>query len=388
MLSGIRVLSFTHYIQGPCASQYLADLGADVIKVEPLEGAFERRFSNCDYYPGGESMFFLLGNRNQKSLSIDLKTSEGTSTIKSLIKTSDVIVENYRPGVMDKLGLGYENVRDTNPRIVYASCSGYGRESKKAGQDILVEAYTGLASLNKKEPKGVGTPVIDQHGAIMAALGIVVALLNREKTNRGMHIETSLLGSAVDLEQEALSYCMNGIKQQYVDTGLACDFHQAPSGIYRTKDGFIAVTLVKIAQLKRVFPGVFDSFSEESRFKDNRIIDLSFSKEIKKKETCEIIKAFESEGIWYEKYNTLEDFAKCEDEINIHEINVNGHEVKLVGHQNKYDGEYPKLRIQPPDLGASNISILKEIGYMDCEIEKLMEKGIVGYPKKQRRKNG
>src|SRR3954447_7915753 len=128
LLEGLRVLSFCHYLQGPAATQYLADMGADVIKVEPLSGAFERHWSGGDTFVDGISAFFLSGNRNKRSLAVDLKQSEGRDLILRLIKRFDVVVENYRPGVMERLGLGYEDVRKVNPNIIYASATGFGAD--------------------------------------------------------------------------------------------------------------------------------------------------------------------------------------------------------------------------------------------------------------------
>src|SRR5699024_1588914 len=114
MLSGYRVLSFTHFLQGPSATQFLGDLGADVIKIESPKGAYERHWSGAESYLNGESVFFLLTGRNQRSLSVDLQTTEGKEVVRKLIKNADVIIENFRPGVMEKLGFGYEEVSKIN----------------------------------------------------------------------------------------------------------------------------------------------------------------------------------------------------------------------------------------------------------------------------------
>ena len=174
MLEGTKVLSFTHYMQGPSAAQVLADLGAEVVKVEAPKGAFERSWSGCNTYPGGVSMFFLLGNRNQTAISINLKSPEGKKIIYELVKEYDVVIENFRAGVMEKLGLGYEDLRKVNPKLIYCSCSGYGSsgpyvDAKKPGQDLLIQSMSGLVSLtgsNPDIPSPVGTPIVDQHGAV------------------------------------------------------------------------------------------------------------------------------------------------------------------------------------------------------------------------------
>ena len=150
MLQGVKVLSFTHYLQGPSAAQILADLGADVVKVESTKGAYERSWSGCNTYKNGVSVFFLLGNRNQRAIAVDLKSGEGKQIIYRLVKEYDVILENFRPGVMEKLGLGYETLKKINPRLIYCSCSGYGSSGpkvKKPGQDLLIQSMSGIAAL-------------------------------------------------------------------------------------------------------------------------------------------------------------------------------------------------------------------------------------------------
>ena len=163
MLQGVKVLSFTHYLQGPSAAQILADLGADVVKVESTKGAYERSWSGCNTYKNGVSVFFLLGNRNQRAIAVDLKSGEGKQIIYRLVKEDDVILENFRPGVMEKLGLGYETLKKINPRLIYCSCSGYGSSGpkvKKPGQDLLIQSMSGIAALtgNGADRYGGGRP--------------------------------------------------------------------------------------------------------------------------------------------------------------------------------------------------------------------------------------
>ena len=151
MLEGVKVLSFTHYLQGPSAAQALADLGADVVKVESCRGAYERGWSGCNTYKNGVSVFYLMANRNQRGVALDLKSDEGRETIYRLVRDKgyDVILENFRPGVMDKLGLGYEELKKLNPGVIYCSCTGYGSSGpkvRKPGQDLLIQGMSGLAA--------------------------------------------------------------------------------------------------------------------------------------------------------------------------------------------------------------------------------------------------
>jgi crotonobetainyl-CoA:carnitine CoA-transferase CaiB-like acyl-CoA transferase len=155
VLQGVRILSFTQFLLGPAGVQYLADMGADVIKIEPPGGKlFERNWAGCDLFLNGVSVFFLCAHRNQRSLTLDLKRPEGQAVAKRLVAGADVLVQNFRPGVMARLGLSYEEVAALNPRLIYVSASGYGEASTyrdRPGQDLLIQAMSGLASISGRE---------------------------------------------------------------------------------------------------------------------------------------------------------------------------------------------------------------------------------------------
>lgn len=389
MLEGVKVLSFTHYLQGPSAAQVLADLGADVVKVESPKGAYERSWSGCNTYPGGVSMFFLLGNRNQTSISVNLKSQEGKEIIRKLIMEYDVVIENFRAGVMDKLGLGYEDLKKINPSVIYCSCSGYGSSGpyvKKPGQDLLIQSMSGLAALtgsNPEAPSPVGTAVVDQHGAILAALGIIASVYDRARTGKGHKIEASLLSSALDLQQESLGYYMNG--GQFVErptSGLSTRFHQSPYGIYATKDGYLTLSLVPIDTLKKLFtPGCLDGYSANDQMNKRVEFDKIVCSEIKKKTTKEWVSIFEENNVWYAPVNEYDDVLKDEQVEYNHNILTMHHpkagNVRVVGHANRYDGENIAIRKLPPELGESTLSILRKLGYKDDEIKDFRQRGLI-----------
>ena len=217
-LSGVRVLSLTHYLQGPSCVQYLADLGADVIKVERIGGAYERHWSGAKAYLDDQSVFFLMAGRNQRSVEIDLSTPEGSDALWKLIKSADVLVENFRAGTLDRRGYSYEEVKKRNPRIVYCSLTGYGSTGpakSKPGQDLLIQSLSGLAMLTGRAedpPMPVGTAIVDQHAATLGALGILAALLQRNATGEGVKVDSNLLSAALNLQLEPLNYHLNGAK--------------------------------------------------------------------------------------------------------------------------------------------------------------------------------
>ena len=391
MLEGAKVLSFTHYMQGPSAAQVLADLGAEVVKVESVKGAYERSWSGCNTYPGGVSMFFLLANRNQTAISVNLKSAEGKQIIYDLVKEYDVVIENFRAGVMDKLGLGYEELKKINPRIIYCSCSGYGSSGpyvNKPGQDLLIQGMSGLAALtgaSEEIPSPVGTPVVDQHGAILAALGIIASLYDRERTGKGHKIEASLLSAALDLQQEALGYYMNGGRfTERPHTGLSTRLHSSPYGIYRTQNGHITLGMTPVEKLKEIFtPRCMDGYTAEDQMNRRIELDRIVSEEMKKRTTEEWMELFESLGIWYAPVNEYD--AVLEDEQVKYNRNIltmhhpEAGDVRVVGHANKYDGKNIGIRKLPPKLGESTCEILRRYGYSDETLKEYKEKGIVNW---------
>jgi crotonobetainyl-CoA:carnitine CoA-transferase CaiB-like acyl-CoA transferase len=389
MLKGVKVLSFTHFLQGPSAVQMLADLGADVIKIEPPKGAFERDWAGLDAFIEGVSVFFLLGNRNQRSLSINLRTEKGKKIINELVKDVDVVVENYRPGVMKRLGFDYETLREINPRLVYCSCTGYGSDGPyrdRPGQDLLLQAMSGLASLTGGKdapPTPVGTAAVDQHAAVLAAFGIVSALFNREKTNKGCIVENNLLNAALDLQIEPLVYHLN--KGPLWDrSALGSRFHQAPYGIYKTADSWITISLTPVEKLVKVFKSpelneVNQYEQEVRRLKINEIV----AEEFLEKTTEEWFSIFQEYEIWCGPVNNYEEVEKDPQvkwnkvigEVEHPEIGT----VKLLRHPLRYNGEVPEITQYPPRLGEHTRQILQEQGLSESEIESLFEEGVVNH---------
>ena len=201
-LDGVRVLDLTRVLAGPYCTMFLGDLGAEVVKVEqPGVGDDTRGWGPP--FAGGESAYFLCVNRNKKSITVDLKNPEGIVIIRQLAERADVLIENFRPGAMDKLGLGEGQLRKTNPRLIYASLSGFGADGPMAdvpGYDLVIQAWGGLMSITGMpdgEPTKVGVAIIDLVAGLMLGKSIVAALYAREKNGMGQKIETSLLEAEV-----------------------------------------------------------------------------------------------------------------------------------------------------------------------------------------------
>lgn len=382
MLEGTKVLNFTHYLQGPSAAQALADLGADVVKIESCKGAYERGWSGCNTYKKGVSVFFLLANRNERDLSIDLKSTTGREIIYKLVRDHgyDVIIENFRPGVMEKLGLGYEDLKKINPRVIYCSCTGYGSSGpyeKKPGQDLLIQSISGMTALGGSgdhPPMPMGTAAVDQHGAILAALGVTASICDRMKTGKGHHVDVSLLSSSLDLQIEPLNYFLNGGKlTDRTDTGLSTRFHQSPYGTYETADHYITLSLNPFDKLQQAFGSETLSKYKPIDQMENRLeFDKVVSEEMKKRTTAEWTEIFEKLAIWYAPVNEYPEVVKNEQVQYIKPFLKFNHpvagEITVLGHANRYDGKTLPLRKLPPDLGQNTREILKECGYSDSQI--------------------
>lgn len=260
-LDGMLVLDFSQFLAGPVAALRLSDLGARVIKVErPLTGELGRRLAFADLEVDDDSLSFHAMNRGKESFAADLKRPSDLDEVRRLVARADVIVQNFRPGVMSRLGLDYESVRKINSRIVYGSISGYGDGgpwADKPGQDLLAQSVSGLPWLNGASDDGpvpVGVSVADLIASIHLAHGITALLLRRERTGRGGLVETSLLEGMLDLQFELLTAYLydNGLQVKRGETEGGHPFIAAPYGVYPTSDGYLALAmnpLRKIADL-------------------------------------------------------------------------------------------------------------------------------------------
>lgn len=258
-LSGITVLDFAQFLAGPAAALRLADLGADVIKIErPHSGDLCRQLAVADAYVEGDSLLFHTFNRNKRSATADLKTPADLQAIKRLITTADVMIHNFRPGVMEKIGLGYDIVSRLNPRLVYAAVTGYGDQGPwrdKPGQDLLAQALSGLTWLSGEQdgpPVPVGLPVLDMAAGAALVQGILAALVRRGTSGKGALIEVDLLSVAVDMQYEPFTVFLNredGQPPTRCRIANANVYSAAPYGLYATADGYLALAMVPLARL-------------------------------------------------------------------------------------------------------------------------------------------
>ncbi len=388
MLNGVKVLSFTHFLQGPSAVQILADLGAEVVKIEPPKGAWERHWSGAEAFLNGVSVFFLLSGRNQRSLGVDLRSEAGKEIIWRLIRKTDVIVENYRPGAMERLGFGYERVSQEKPDIVYCSLSGYGTDGpykERAGQDLLSQAMSGLATINGRKsdpPTLVGSAVVDQHAAVLGALGVLAALYERRDTGMGKRVDSNLLNAALDLQIEPFVYHLNGTLYERSDTGISSRFHQSPYSIFETADGYICISLTPPEKMAEAFgDDTFLEWTPEDQFRKREEVNAHVGDHIRRRSTEHWYKVFDEVGIWYAPVNSYEEVEKDPQVLHNQAImtfdHPNAGTVRVLSHPVRYDGAPPPLRRVPPEPGEHTEEILAELGYDEEAIEKFKAEGAV-----------
>ena len=391
LLSGTRILSFTQFLVGPAAVQYLSDMGADVVKVEPPgTGAWERTWSGADTFLNGTSAFYLLAHRNVRSVTLDLKHPDAREVAHRLLRTADVLVENFRPGVMERLGLDYDAVRKVNPGIVYASATGYGEDSPYRdlpGQDLIVQALSGLASVTGRSgdlPTPAGAAVVDQHCAALLALGILGALYHRARTGEGQRLHVSLLEAAVDLETEPLVYHLNGSVVQRPSGGLGSSFHPAPYGTYRTSDGYLVLSFTPVKVLSEALgnppelqPYEDPALTTSKREEIWRVLASIFPE----RTTDEWVALLREHGAWCAPVSfypqVVEDPAFKHLDPVLEMDHPDAGRVRVLRHPVRYGSGVPEVRRLPPGLGADTDEVLSELGFSEEQVARLRAGGVV-----------
>jgi crotonobetainyl-CoA:carnitine CoA-transferase CaiB-like acyl-CoA transferase len=259
VLTGYRVIDCTIAMAGPFAAQRLGDLGADVIKVEPTAGEWQR-FASAGGANGNRiNVSFLSLNRNKRSLAVDLKSEGGKQVLAELVATSDVFLQNYRPGVAARLGLDYDSLRAINPSIVYVSISGYGEDGPykdRPGQDLLLQAMSGAmlsAGRRGEPPTPAGQYLADAVTASTAFEGVLAALLHRERTGEGQLVTVNMLDALTTLQMQELSvFTVGGVPQERGDQPNAHVYIRAPYGVFATSDGYLALGFADLETLGAV----------------------------------------------------------------------------------------------------------------------------------------
>ena len=305
-LEGIRILDFTQMMLGPLCTQTLADMGADVLKIErPGKGEWMRSMPMIGEFVGGESAAFLSFNRNKRSVAVDLKSPAGREALLDLAKQCDVVVENFRTGVMDRLGLGYEDFKAANDKIVYASGSGWGVGSQKAqmgmpGQDLLIQAQSGVmfnTGRRDDPPTACGTPIADFAASQALAIGILGALVARDRHGVGQKVETDLYSATLNLMgQENFAVLNQHITLKRSKAGVASCWNDAPYGPHPTSDGWIAIAMCPLEKLASILQdpelATMDPWNTRDETK------LRIDQSTRKLSTAALMALFEEADVW------------------------------------------------------------------------------------------
>ncbi len=392
-LSGIVVLDLTRVLAGPFCTMILSDLGAEVIKVEmPHKGDDSRYFGP---FKNGKSLYFLSLNREKKSISLNLKKQEGKNILKELVKKSDVLVENFRPGTMEKLGLGYEVLKEINPRLIYAASSGFGHtgpDSKKPAYDMLVQAMGGIMSITGWEntpPTRVGMSIGDITASLFTAIGINAALYQREKTGKGQKIDVAMLDCQVAILENALTryQVSNTIPKPMGNRHPTITPFQA----FKAKDEYFVLPIGN-DKLWQKFCDVIgkpewktnELFATNDKRTENYDILIPLLDEIfAQKNVAEWIKILESAGIPCGPINTIDKVMQNRqilsrnmivevDDPQVGKIKIAGNPIKMSSIEEK------KYRKAPPEIGEHNPEILKRfLNLSQDEIDKLKDDGVL-----------
>ena len=308
-LDGILILDFSQFLAGPVAALRLADLGATVIKIErPVIGDIGRGLAFAGKYIDGESVSFHSMNRNKFGISADLKNADDLIKIKKLIDKADVIVQNFRPGVMKRIGLDYETVKKINPRLIYASVSGYGDSGPwkdRPGQDLLAQSVSGLPWLSGSSDSGpvpFGLSIADHLASCHLAEGITALLVRRARTGLGGLVETSLLESMLDLQFELLGARLNdpSVKVDRKGNFSAHAFLSAPYGIYPTSDGFLSIAMNPVDKLGKILdiPGLISLTEESDWWTQQELIETLLASKLASNTTEFWLTKLDAEDIW------------------------------------------------------------------------------------------
>lgn len=393
LLKGIRVLDLTRVISGPYCAMMLGDLGAEVIKIEqPGSGDPSRKLGPP--FKDGESGYFISINRNKKSMTLNLKTEEGLEVFKELVKVSDVILENYRAGVADKLKIGYEDMKKVNPKIIYCSITAFGSNGPYRdipGYDLTMQAISGEISITG-EPDGMlakmGVPMGDLGGSFFGAAGILAALYARERDGKGRHIDIGLFDTQLALLCYHQSpYLLEGIREKKPEgTGHP---NIVPYKMYQTKDIKIVVAIlgenfwVKLCELLDIPHIATDSRFDrnDKRSKNRKELEPILEEAFLKKSGRELVKKFYEVGIPGAPVNSiaeaLEEPQVAAREMIVEVDHTKCGKVKVIGSPIKIEGMKQEYN-PPPTLGEHNEEILQKLlHYPEDKIKELQEKGAI-----------
>lgn len=379
-LDGVLVLDFSQFLAGPVSAMRLADLGARVIKIErPGTGDIGRSLAFAGLETDGDTLSFHIMNRNKESFAADLKNSDDRAQVLELVKKADVIIQNFRPGVIERLGFGYEELSKVNPRLVYASASGYGAVGPfkdRPGQDLLAQSISGLPWLNGRAgdpPIPVGLAVADISTSTHLATGVIAALFKRERTGMGSLVECSLLESMLDLQFELISSHLFD-SNVVVNRGAGNSAHAflpAPYGLYETSTGYLAIAMTPIPPLGELLGVDLSKYEDPKSWWSHQEEIMNFlSAKLRTKSTEHWLGILDAADIWCAPVLTLpelvdhEGFKALDMTQETSRTGLDGSSVKVRTTRSpiRFNGKTVKHLKGAPHVGENTESIRKEFG--------------------------
>lgn len=385
-LEGITVLDFSQLLAGPFATMMLGDLGAEIIKIERANtGDIFRDMTLLDEWLGGsESPCYMAWNRNKKSLAVNMKDDRVKAILYDMVKKADVVIENFRPGVMDKLGYGYETLKKINPQIVYASNSGFGSSGPyvtRPGQDMLIQGMVGITTLTGQKdapPTPIGTGLPDMLSSFHLVYGILSALLYAQKTGEGQHVEVDLMRSTMALESQEFMTLLNSTKTyERPNSGIGHPFQRAPFGIYKCSNGHISIAMGSYKALTEVLnaPELLE-YEDPTILYEQRDKIFNMIEEVTKTNTVEYwLEKMLERDLWVAKVNDITEVehdpqvqhAKALTEFEHKKVG----KVRCVAPAVSFSETPATIELAPPLIGEHTTEILKEYGVSDKLIEEL-----------------
>jgi crotonobetainyl-CoA:carnitine CoA-transferase CaiB-like acyl-CoA transferase len=392
-LSGIKVVELAHIMAGPVCGRMLADMGADVVKIERApQGDPTRGFLPPDI--GGESAAFMMLNRNKRGIAVDLKQPAGREIARRLIRKADVVIENYRKGTMEKLGLGYESLRERNPGLIYCEISGFGRTgpyAERGGFDLVAQGYSGLMSITgegpDRPPVKCGPPVTDITAGLLAAMGILAALIERQRTGKGQRVETSLFEAGITQTfwQSAIALATG---ESPPPLGSAHPL-SAPYEAFQTADGWLTLGASSQDTWNRLPPALgAPELSEDRRFARNEDrmrhraeLAAALTPVFKRRSTAEWLEVLTKADIPAGPVLGIAEMLRHPQTLAREMLVTTEHSrlgrVQTLGLPLKFSESSVDIRRGAPALGEHTGEILSELGYSDTRIDELAAADVI-----------